>query len=78
MLGFDPFYLANEGKLVAFLPDKMAARVLQAMHRSPCGRDASIIGRVVSENPGMVVLETGVGGRRILSPLSGELLPRIC
>lgn len=78
MLGFDPFYLANEGKLVAFVPEGRAAALLDVMHRSPYGCDAALIGRVVSDNPGLVILETGVGGRRILSPLTGELLPRIC
>jgi len=78
MLGFDPFYLANEGKLVAFVPESEAAAVLDAMRGSTYGRDAAIIGRVVEENPGMVILDTAVGGRRILSALSGELLPRIC
>lgn len=78
MLGFDPFYLANEGKLVAFLPETKAEAVLEVMRRSRYGKDAAVIGRVVSRNPGMVVLETGVGGKRILSPLSGEVLPRIC
>jgi hydrogenase expression/formation protein HypE len=78
MLGFDAFYLANEGKLVAFLPEDKAGVVLEAMRRSPYARDAAIIGRVVHENPGMVILETSVGGRRILTPLTGELLPRIC
>ncbi len=78
MLGFDPFYLANEGKLVAFVPEASAAAMLEAMRRSPYGRDAVLIGRVVADNPGMVVLDTAVGGRRILSALSGELLPRIC
>jgi hydrogenase expression/formation protein HypE len=78
MLGFDPFYLANEGKLVAFVPEGDAAAVLETMRRSRYGKDAALIGRVVGENPGMVVMETGVGGKRILSPLSGEVLPRIC
>jgi hydrogenase expression/formation protein HypE len=78
MLGFDAFYLANEGKLVAFVPEDRAASVLDAIRRSPYGREAAIIGRVVVENPGMVSLETSVGGSRVLSPLSGELLPRIC
>ena len=78
LLGFDPFYLANEGKLVAFIPEARSAAVLDAMHASPYGGDAALIGRVVADNPGMVILDTAVGGRRILSALSGELLPRIC
>jgi hydrogenase expression/formation protein HypE len=78
LLGFDPLYVANEGKLVAFVPQEHAARVLEAMHCHPYGRQAAVIGRTTEEHPGMVVLNTAVGGQRILSPLSGELLPRIC
>jgi hydrogenase expression/formation protein HypE len=78
MLGFDVFYVANEGKLVAFVPEAGAQALVDAMRRNRYGEEAAIIGRVVSDHPGTVVLETAVGGRRILSPLSGELLPRIC
>ena len=78
MLGFDPFYAANEGKLVAFVPWAKADDVLAVMRSNAYGRDAAIIGEVTSYNPGMVMLNTAVGGKRILSPLSGELLPRIC
>ena len=78
MLGFDVFYIANEGKLVAFVAEQDADRVLEAMHASRYGRDAVIIGQAIQNHPGMVVLNTKVGGQRILSPLSGELLPRIC
>jgi hydrogenase expression/formation protein HypE len=78
MLGFDPFYVANEGKLVAFIPEAEAGPVLRAMKRAPHGQLSAVIGRVIAENQGMVILNTRVGGQRILSPLSGELLPRIC
>ncbi|MFH1311683.1 MAG: hydrogenase expression/formation protein HypE [Candidatus Eisenbacteria bacterium] len=78
MLGFDPFYVANEGKLVAFVSRAEADGVLQAMKTAAYGQDAAIVGEVTTDNPRMVVLNTAVGGRRILSPLSGELLPRIC
>jgi hydrogenase expression/formation protein HypE len=78
MLGFDPFYVANEGKLVAFVPRSEAKAVLEAMKSVPCGQEAAVVGEVTAEKPGMVILDTAVGGRRILSPLSGELLPRIC
>jgi hydrogenase expression/formation protein HypE len=78
MLGFDPFYVANEGKLVAFVPRPEADAVLEAMRSAAYGQDAAIVGEVTAANPGMVTLKTAVGGRRILSPLSGELLPRIC
>jgi hydrogenase expression/formation protein HypE len=78
MLGLDPLYVANEGKLVAFVPSEDAERVLSAMRENPYGEDAAIIGEARLESPGTVVLATAVGGQRILSPLSGELLPRIC
>ncbi len=78
MLGFDPFYVANEGKLVAFIPKADTGPVLRAMKQAPNGQLSAVIGRVVAENQGMVILNTRVGGQRILSPLSGELLPRIC
>jgi len=78
LLGYDPYYLANEGKLVAFVPESEAEKVHQVMKRNPLGREAAIIGRVVKEKPGKVLLKTRIGGHRLLEPLSGELLPRIC
>jgi len=78
LLGFDPYYLANEGKLVAFVPEGKAEAVLKAMQTHPLGGDAAIIGKVVAENPGKVLLKTGIGGHRLLEPLSGEQFPRIC
>jgi len=78
MLGLDPLYVANEGKLVAFVPSDDAEGVLAAMREAPYGRDAAVIGEARSESPATVILNTAVGGQRILSPLSGELLPRIC
>jgi hydrogenase expression/formation protein HypE len=78
LLGFDPYYLANEGKLVAFVPEGEAKRVLDAMKADALGRESVIIGRVVDENPGKVLLKTRIGGHRLLEPLSGEQLPRIC
>ncbi|MFH1220945.1 MAG: hydrogenase expression/formation protein HypE [Candidatus Eisenbacteria bacterium] len=78
LLGLDVFYVANEGKLVAFVPAEEANAVLGVMRGTRYGEGSAAIGRVVGDHPGMVVLNTGVGGRRILSPLSGELLPRIC
>jgi hydrogenase expression/formation protein HypE len=78
LLGFDPYYLANEGKLVAFVPQSEAQKVLEAMKPDPLGREAAIIGRVIKEKPGKVLLKTRIGGHRLLEPLSGELLPRIC
>ncbi|MFZ1947545.1 MAG: hydrogenase expression/formation protein HypE [bacterium] len=78
MLGLDPFYVANEGKLVAFVAEGDAEGVLRAMRADRHGSKSVAIGRVTDDHPGMVVLKTSVGGRRILSPLSGEILPRIC
>lgn len=78
MLGMDPFYVANEGKLVAIVPAGEAAEILEAMHRHPLGADAALIGEVVAEHPGMVVARTGIGSRRVVDLPMGELLPRIC
>ncbi|MCJ7639820.1 MAG: AIR synthase-related protein, partial [Euryarchaeota archaeon] len=78
LLGFDPYYLANEGRLIAFVPEGEAKEVLQAMQTHPLGREATIIGRVVAEHPGKVLLKTEIGGHRLLDPLSGEQFPRIC
>jgi hydrogenase expression/formation protein HypE len=78
ILGLDPLYVANEGKLVAVVPLEKADRVLEAMRAHPLGRDASIVGTVVSEHPRMVILRSRVGGQRVVTLLSGEQLPRIC
>jgi hydrogenase expression/formation protein HypE len=78
MLGLDPLLVANEGKLVAFVPEDGAERVLDAMRRHPLGRDAARIGRVTADHPGFVVLRTPIGGDRILDLPFGESLPRIC
>jgi hydrogenase expression/formation protein HypE len=78
ILGLDPLYVANEGKLVAIVAAEAADAVLQSMHDHPRGRDARMIGEVVSEHSGMVRMETRVGGTRILDVMFGEQLPRIC
>jgi len=78
ILGLDPLYLANEGKIICVLPEKDAAKALTIMRRDPLGRDARVIGMVSNENPGKVVMRTGLGGRRLLGMLEGEQLPRIC
>jgi len=78
LLGFDPYYLANEGRLVAFMPQGEAKAVLKAMQAHPLGGEATIIGKVTAENPGKVLLHTPIGGHRLLEPLSGEQFPRIC
>ncbi|MFL4902226.1 hydrogenase expression/formation protein HypE [Streptomyces sp. MMS24-I2-30] len=78
VLGLDPFYVANEGKLVAFVPREHADAVLAAMRRHPLGAQAAIIGEAVADHPGMVVARTGLGGTRVVDMPLGEQLPRIC
>jgi len=78
MLGFDPLYIANEGRLVAIVPDKDADKILKAMKKNKYGRDAVIIGEVAAEKPGRVVMKTVLGSHRIVDMLVGDLLPRIC
>jgi hydrogenase expression/formation protein HypE len=78
MLGFDPLYVANEGKCVAFVPAASAEAVLAAMRAHPLGAEAVIIGHVVAEHPGLVIAKTGIGGSRVVDLPAGELLPRIC
>jgi hydrogenase expression/formation protein HypE len=78
MLGLDPMYVANEGKLMAVVPPKCSDAVLAAMQAHPLGRHAACIGEVVDEHPGMVTARTGIGGRRIVDMQVGALLPRIC
>jgi len=78
LLGFDPLYIANEGKLLACLPAGTAEKVLAVMRKNQYGKDACIIGDVISENPKKVSMKTRIGGTRILDMLTGEQLPRIC
>ena len=78
LLGLDPLYLANEGKLIAFIDPADVEKVLETMKKNSYGRDSVVIGTVVAENPGKVFMKTGIGGTRILDMLSGEQLPRIC
>ena len=78
MLGFDPLYIANEGKLIMIVPDNESHAALEAVKRTPYGKDAAIIGEVTKENPKRVLLQTYIGGTRILDVMSGEMLPRIC
>ncbi len=78
MLGLDPFYVANEGKLVAIVAPESAETVLEAMHSHPLGESAAFIGEVKAGAPGRVVVRTPMGPTRLLVMMSGELLPRIC
>lgn len=78
ILGLDPLYVANEGKLIAFVAPHVAEKVLSVMRNHPLGKDSTIIGEVVGDHPGVVVMKTRVGGTRVVDLLSGEQLPRIC
>ena len=78
LLGLDPLYVANEGKLLAFVPSEGAEEVLAAMRAHPLGVRATVIGSCVAEHPGMVVARTGLGGTRVVDLPIGEQLPRIC
>ena len=78
MLGFDPLYVANEGKLVAIVAPEEADRILTAMVKNSYGKNSAIIGEVTASPPGRVVMKTRFGSSRIIGMPSGELLPRIC
>jgi len=78
LLGFDPMYVANEGKVLIVVGGEDADKVLDAMRSHEYGKDARIIGEVVSDHPGKAWLNTAVGGNRIIDMLAGEQLPRIC
>jgi hydrogenase expression/formation protein HypE len=78
LLGLDPLYLANEGKLVAIVPGAQAQTVIAAMRSHPAGRGAAVVGEVCAEPAGSVILCTAIGGDRVVDMLVGEQLPRIC
>jgi hydrogenase expression/formation protein HypE len=78
MLGFDPLYVANEGKVIIILPSQHAEKAMEVLHKQQYGRDAAIIGRVESTPANRVLLNTRIGSTRILDVLAGEMLPRIC
>jgi hydrogenase expression/formation protein HypE len=78
LLGLDPLYVANEGKLVAICAPQDADRLLAIMHQHPLGQDAAIIGEVIADSHGFVQMDTAFGGRRMVDWLTGEQLPRIC
>ena len=78
MLGLDPLYVASEGKLIAVAPPECADELLAVMRRHPLGANAARIGAVVADHPGMVVMQSLVGGKRVVAMLAGEQLPRIC
>ncbi|MGE5377377.1 MAG: hydrogenase expression/formation protein HypE [Bacteroidota bacterium] len=78
MLGFDPLYVANEGKLIAFVKADDAEKILNVMSQTPYGRDAVVIGKVIDQGKSQVRLKTAIGGTRLVDMLPGEMLPRIC
>ncbi|NWG34003.1 MAG: hydrogenase expression/formation protein HypE [Chloroflexi bacterium] len=78
MLGFDPLYVANEGKLVAFVKEGDAGKVLDVMKRTKHGAEAAVIGKVIGTGKPQVRLKTAIGGTRLVDMLPGEMLPRIC
>ncbi len=78
MLGLDPLYIANEGKLVAIVPPENTDKVVKAMRRHKYGKNAAVIGEVSSGHPGRVVMKTIIGSSRIIDMLVGDPLPRIC
>ncbi len=78
MLGLDPLYVANEGKLIAVVPEERVDLLLKTMRAHPLGRDSAVIGKVVADHPGIVTQRTLVGGERVITLLTGEQLPRIC
>ncbi len=78
LLGIDPLYVANEGKLVAVVPAEQAEAAVQAMRAHHLGRDAAVVGRIAAEPERIVLLETSFGGTRIVDMLVGDPLPRIC
>jgi hydrogenase expression/formation protein HypE len=77
-LGLDPLFLANEGKMICILPQEYAPKALQVMRSHELGRNTAVVGRVVAGHPGRVVLNTAIGGQRLVHMLEGEQLPRIC
>lgn len=78
MLGFDPMFIANEGKLIAFVKESHADKVLAVMRKTKYGGDAAVIGKVIGSGKSQVRLKTAIGGTRLVDMLPGEMLPRIC
>jgi hydrogenase expression/formation protein HypE len=78
MLGMDPFYVANEGKVVVVVPAEQAEQALEVMRADELGADATAIGEIVANHPGVVVAKTAIGATRVVDTQVGEQLPRIC
>jgi hydrogenase expression/formation protein HypE len=78
IFGYDPLYMANEGKILFVIPEKDCENAVKILKNHPLGRETSMIGRITGDAPGRTVLKTETGGSRILRRLSGMQLPRIC
>ncbi len=78
LLGMDPMFVANEGKLLAFVAADDAERLVETMRQHPHGEDATVIGHATEKHPGIVVARTAIGGNRVIAMQIGEQLPRIC
>ena len=78
VFGFDPLYMANEGKVVMIVAENDAENIIRVMRKNTLGKNAAIIGKITDRNKGMVTVTTGIGGTRIVDMLAGEQLPRIC
>ena len=78
LLGMDPLFVANEGKVLVIVPPEQGERVLGVMRQHPLGQEAAVIGQVTAEHPGLLVVQTGLGGKRVAAMQIGEQLPRIC
>ena len=78
LYGFDPLYIANEGKMLMIVPDSSSFETLSLLQKSESGKNSAAIGRVTEKNPGRVMMKTPIGGTRLITMLTGEQLPRIC
>jgi hydrogenase expression/formation protein HypE len=78
LLGFDPLYIANEGKLIIIAPENKSNAIISKMQDSKYGKNAKVIGEIIEKNPGRVILRTEIGTSRIVDVMAGEMLPRIC
>jgi len=78
IFGFDPLYVANEGRFIAIVPANNAEEVLNTMKKHPLGKDAAVIGKVLTDSAGIVTMKTNIGIERVVDMMSGEQLPRIC
>jgi len=78
LLGFDPLHIANEGKVIMVADGHESQKILNRLKRDEYGKESTVIGRVVADHPGKVVLKNETGGRRIIDSLTGDQLPRIC